>query len=152
MVGNATPLRKIEELEALVRARPGGAALLEDLRPHAAEASYLVQRNRRVSTVWQRNGGPALIRALVDSGFDERVQIPASVGEATLETLLLAMADALQRHGSIELRRAIAGNAHEMLSCSRQCRTLAELLDALAAARVRRVPEQRQERGVAGNG
>lgn len=129
------PLRKIEALEAIVRSRPGGAALLDELLPLADEVQFLVQRNRRVATVWQRHAGPAFARAIVESGFDEWARIPKSIQAASLEGLLLAMADALQRHGSLALRRAIADNAYELLRCARECSNFRELIDALAASR-----------------
>jgi hypothetical protein len=132
-------LRKIEELETIVRTRPGGATLLAELGPHAEEVNFLVQRNRRVAVVWQRNSGPEFARALVDSGFDELLTIPRSIGGATLEGLLLAMADVLQRHGSLQLRHVIAANAHDLLRCARACTTLREVIDSLAALRLARV-------------
>ena len=132
------PLRKIEELEAIVRARPGGGALLDDFAPIADEAQFLVQHNRRVGAAWQRNAGPAFARAVVDSGFDENAEIPRSIGGATLEGLLLAMADVLQQYGSLPVRRAIAEHAPDVLRGARRATTLGELVDALAASRARR--------------
>jgi hypothetical protein len=127
------PVYKIEALEKIVRERSGGAALLDEFTPVVEEANYLVQHNRRVAYVWQRYRGPDYAKAVVKSGFEETAVIPKRIGEVTLEDLLLAMATVLQRYGSIDLRRAIAVNAYDVLRCACECVTLLDIIVTLGS-------------------
>jgi hypothetical protein len=113
------PKMKFEHLERALRKRPGGAVLADDLAAHVEEVMALVGRNSRVAVVWQRNHGPKFIRAAVES-MKLDVPLPQEVNGVSLELLLLRMADALQRHGSPALQRAIADNSYQILSWARE--------------------------------
>ncbi len=123
-------MRKLEHLERALRRSATGAKLAAVIEVHVEEVIGLVNQNRRVGVVWQRNQGPAFVRAIVDSGFEENVKIPAWVNGITLEELLLRMADVLQRHGSPGLRHAIADQSFDLLCWARGCASLQELFQA----------------------
>lgn len=125
------PPRKLEYLERELRRSPAGAELLTVIQTHAEEVVRLINGRRRVTATWQRNHGPAFIQAIVASGFDEGSMIPKQVNGVTLEALLLRMADALQRDGSLELRREIANQSLLALRWARECDSLRELFGRL---------------------
>jgi hypothetical protein len=124
-------LRKLEHFEHVLRRTVAGAALADTIDAHIEEVIALVNHDRRVAATWQRNQGPAFIRAVVDSGFDEDVAVPASIHGVSLESLLLRMADAIQRVGSPALRRAIAEQSLEILRWARECNSLQALFRRL---------------------
>ncbi len=123
---------KLEHFENALRAHAGGAELADAFAAHIEEVVALVNGNRRVAVVWQRNQGPAFVRAAME-GAPHHVTVPSEVSGISLETLLLRMADALQRHGSPELRRAIADRSLQVLRWARECRSFEEVLADLDA-------------------
>ncbi len=129
----APRLRKLEHLERALRRTAAGADLASAIEVHAGEVLDLVNTDRRVAVTWQRSQGPAFIRAVVQSGFDESVTIPRSVNGVRFEELLLRMADVLQRHGSAALRNAIADRSFQLLSWAHECESLPDLFRRLAA-------------------
>ncbi len=110
---------KFEDIERTLRKRAGGGALADALAAHVEEVMELVTRNSRVAIVWQRNHGPDFVRAAIESMRSE-VAFPGAVDGVSVELLLLRMADALQRHGSPTLRRAIADHSFQVLSWARE--------------------------------
>ena len=110
---------KFEDVERILRKRPGGDALADALGAHVEEVMELVTRNSRVAVVWQRNHGPDFVRAAIESIRSETA-FPGAVGGVSVELLLLRMADALQRHGSPALRCAIADHSFQVLSWARE--------------------------------
>jgi hypothetical protein len=126
----AAPL-KLDYFESALRRRAGGAALADAFQTHIEEVLYLVNNNRRVAVVWQRNQGPSFINAALAGGAAHEVVIPKEVNGVALETLLLRMADVLQRHGSLELRQAIAAHSLRALRWSRECKSFSDVLQQL---------------------
>lgn len=122
------PRVKLEPFEAALRQRPGGAALADAFAEHIEEVIALINRNRRVAVVWQRHKGPAFLRAAVDNGVSRGVIIPQEVEGCPLEMLLLQMADALQSHGSPQLRNAIAEHFLQILRMAREGSSLTAAL------------------------
>lgn len=129
------PRLKLEYFEAALRRRPGGGELADAFEAHVEEVVGLINKNRRVAVVWQRNHGPAFLRAAVQGGVSEDVVIPKQVDGITLEMLLLRMADALQRHGSPELHRTIAERSLQILRWARECGSFTDLLGDLETRR-----------------
>ncbi len=125
------PPRKLEYLEHALRRSRAGAELARVFEAHVEEVLWLINHNRRVAVTWQRNQGPAFIRAAVDSGFEGDVVIPQAVNDVQLEELLLRMADALQRYGSLELRRTIAEQSLLVLRWAREIGSLHDLFARL---------------------
>ena len=112
---------KLETFERALRKTPRGAEIADTIGAHIEEILYLVNHNRRVTVTWQRNQGPAFVIAIRDSLNRKDIPVPKTVNGIHLEHLLLHMADALQRSGSLELRRTIAERSLQVLTWAREC-------------------------------
>jgi hypothetical protein len=122
---------KLDYFETALRKRPGGAELADLFQAHAEEVLYLVNHNRRVAVVWQRNQGPAFVHAALAGHTPHEVVFPKEVNGVALEVLLLRMANVLQRHGSLELRRAIAERSVQALRWAREAGSFSDALQQL---------------------
>ncbi len=114
------PRMKLEPFEAALRAMPEGDALAGAFETHVEEVISLINNNRRVGVIWQRNKGPLFVRAVMERYRSGDISIPDQVEDISLEMLLLQMAEALQRHGSSELRSAIAEHALQVFRLARE--------------------------------
>ena len=122
---------KLETFERALRKTPRGAEIADTVAAHIEEILYLVNHNRRVTVTWQRNQGPAFVIAIRDSLRREDVPIPQTVNGVSLEQVLLHMADALQRNGSLELRRMIAERSLQVLTWARECSSVNTFFEGL---------------------
>jgi hypothetical protein len=77
-----------------------GKEYIDILGRHAAEATRLINRNRRVGVTWQRNGGPVLVRAVLQAIHEPGRPIPPEIVGKPLDSCLDAIATALRAHGS----------------------------------------------------
>lgn len=109
------PKRKLEYFEDMLKTSVRGREVITLFQKHFEEIFYLINHNRSVGVTWQRNQGPAFIRSVVDSGFDENSKIPKYINGIGIEKLLLKMISVLQQKGSYELRMAIADYAYQLL-------------------------------------
>jgi hypothetical protein len=87
-------------LEALLRT-PRGQEYVGLALQHQEELLRLVNTNRRVATVWHRNGGPTLLRWFTDLHDDLR--LPDTINGQPLEVRLKRIADIFERYGSDRL-------------------------------------------------
>ena len=102
----ATPIphlaRMVEQAEQQVLASPEGQDVLHAVRQHNAEAQLLVSTNRRVATVWQRNGGPEVLNSILGQSQKE-------VRSAPVEERLRRIQAIFERYASVafaaDLRR-----------------------------------------------
>ncbi|MGH8602195.1 MAG: hypothetical protein ACREXR_05300 [Gammaproteobacteria bacterium] len=122
---------KLEYFERALRRTARGAEIADTIGAHIEEILYLVNHNRRVTVTWQRNQGPAFVTAIRNSLNREDIRIPTTVNGVQLEHLLLHMADALQRSGSLELRRMIADRSLQVLAWARECGSGTNLFEEL---------------------
>lgn len=125
---------KLETFERALRKTPRGAEIADTVAAHIEEILYLVNHNRRVTVTWQRNQGPAFVIAIRNSLRHEEVPIPQTVNGVSLEQLLLHMADALQRSGSLELRRMIAERSLQVLTWARECSSVRTFFEEFESA------------------
>ncbi len=91
-------------LEALLRT-PRGQAYVSLAFVHRDELLRLVNTNRRVATVWHRNGGPAILHSLMHLHDDLR--LPGIIDGQPLEVCLQRIAGIFERYGSEQLRADI---------------------------------------------
>jgi hypothetical protein len=112
---------KLETFERALRKTARGAEIADAIAAHIEEILYLVNHNRRVAVTWRRNQGPAFVIAFRDSLNGDGIPIPKTVNGVQLERLLLHMSNALQRNGSLELRRMIAKYSLQALKWAREC-------------------------------
>lgn len=85
----------------------GGRAILALLIDHGDEVLDLINRNRKVMVVWQRNKGPQFFADILVSGFEPKAVVKKQMGDVSLATLIRRMASALQENGSAELNKLI---------------------------------------------
>lgn len=123
--------RKLEFFEDQLKVSPLGREALQILYAHADEVMYLVNKNRPTMVCWQRNHGPSFVRSLVDSGFEEDVDLVKEIHGIALETLILNMAEVLQDNGSPELKHTIGKYAAIVLQFARECRSLREIIRSI---------------------
>jgi subtilisin family serine protease len=71
---------------------------------HFDEVERLVNGNKRVGAIWRRNGGPALVRHLMDLPTETEVPIPRTLEGCEPERLLRSLLGQLERFGSAALR------------------------------------------------
>lgn len=120
---------KLEIFERALRKTKAGAEIADTIAAHIEEILCLVNHNRRVAVTWQRNQGPAFVIAVRNSLNRQDIPIPKTVNGVTLEQLLLHTADALQRCGSLELRRTIAERSLQVLTWARECGSVNTLFE-----------------------
>lgn len=120
--------RKLEYFEDQLKVSPQGKEVLKIMRAHADEVLYLVQKNRPTMVCWQRHHGPAFIKSVVDSGFEEDAVFIREVKGITMERLLLNMAEVLQDNGTPELKMMIGKYVAPVLNMARKSSSLKEIL------------------------
>jgi hypothetical protein len=145
-LGKALPLRASaarDDVEWFVRARDQNreSVLYDLVMRHQHEVVRLVNHKRAVTVAWQRNKGPAFIAALARSGRVARYRVPFEIEGVSRERLLLAMEQALQKHGSAALKRDMAAYREQALNIAMTGRTVDELAKLLKAqGLIERVP------------
>jgi hypothetical protein len=95
-------------LQPLLARSPALNVLLGLLSTHVDEVRRLINSTAKVALVWRRAGGPALVRHILAQPTDERLTIPAAVGEFDMTALFERLLNALEHHGSAALRRDAA--------------------------------------------
>ena len=105
-------LRRLQRFQQFVLQFPAGHHWAALVSRHFDEVLRLINTNRRVATIWHRNGGPALVRAALTLAEDPaRASIPAGVGGVPLALPLDRIFDSWRR-----LALAPAGRRHRSLS------------------------------------
>lgn len=84
-----------------------GRNYLQTYDRHLSEVLYLVNRNRRVATVWQRQNGPKIIQHFIEGALGHGVPMPPALEGRSLLFSLDAIAAALLRYGSPDLKADI---------------------------------------------
>jgi hypothetical protein len=82
---------------------PGGKHFSELLRQHLPEAMTLVSKNRRVATVWHRNGGPKIINGVLSMTQSPENRLPTEIDGRPLGECIARIQHMLSAHGSSEL-------------------------------------------------
>jgi hypothetical protein len=87
---------------------PLGRELDIAIRRHQREVLDLVNGNRRVATIWQRNGGPQIISAVVEMARSSDARLPEVINGEPFENRLNSIAQCLSRYGSEALSTDLA--------------------------------------------
>jgi hypothetical protein len=82
---------------------PGGKHFSELLRQHLPEAMALVNGNRRVATVWHRNGGPKIINGVLSMTQSPENSLPTEIDGRPLGECIARIQHVLSAYGSSEL-------------------------------------------------
>jgi hypothetical protein len=122
---------RLHALERRLRATRAGPILLALIERHAGEAYELVTCRRAVTVVWHRHRGPAFAARLARALREPGGRLPVEVDGVALNSLLAAMAAALERHGSPALRASLDRHARWLLQLLDGCTDVTALLARL---------------------
>jgi hypothetical protein len=92
--------QKMEEAENEIRVTALGREYVEAVRRHLQEGFTLVNRNRRVATVWRRSGGPEILDALARMIQFHNERLPAEISGKPLAECLNRIQNILMRYAS----------------------------------------------------
>ena len=96
-----TLFHKLTRFQEWVLGFPAGHLYAALVSRHFDEVLRLINTNRRVATVWQRNGGPALVRAALSIAEEpELAAIPDNIEGRPLAPLLIRILDSWRKYGS----------------------------------------------------
>jgi hypothetical protein len=126
-----TQSAQLNQAQAEIAATPGGQRYGALIMRHLVEAHTLVNTNRKMAAVWQRNGGPAII-----NGFLRVLEIPGQraapvINGTPLEDCLQQIASGLARYGSDALAADIKAHGPALIHLAHL--SYPELLTALGA-------------------
>ena len=108
-----------------------GRTYADLVRRHQSEVWRLVRTNRRVGAIWKRNGGQALVQAMLDSIERPDDPIPESIESRPIAESAARIAVVLKRYGSAALARDIA--AYEQAVAELRGSTFNQFLSQLQA-------------------
>ena len=86
---------------------PTGQLYAALMSRYFSEVRGLIRSNRRVGAVWQRVGGPSLVRQLMQRVFDPDRPLPSTIKDASLASAVGRFLQVLHRYGSPDLCRDI---------------------------------------------
>jgi hypothetical protein len=95
---------RVREWNERFGAQPAWQLFSALVSEHFDEVQRLVNGNKRVGAIWRRNGGPALIRHLMDLSTETEVLIPRTIPGCEPQRLLGGMLEQFERFGSTALR------------------------------------------------
>lgn len=98
---------RLRRWNQLLGPRPAWNVLAALVSMHFDEVKRLIDTNRRVAAVWQRGGGPALVRGFVFAGAPPDPPVPSAAGAE----LMARLPSLLMRYGGAALRADIVRHA-----------------------------------------
>ena len=99
-----TLFHKLQGFQDSILGFPAGHLYASLVSRHFDEVLRLINTNRKVATVWRRNGGPALVRAALSIAEEpELAAIPDSVNGEPLSPQLGRILDRWRKYGSPRL-------------------------------------------------
>jgi hypothetical protein len=101
-------LRTLRQAQQDLLETAGGKEYAALFRLHFEEVQTLINTNRRVAAVWQRNGGPLLAQVALNAVQNPDAPIPAEINGLPLELCLNKILDILDKYGSADLKSDIA--------------------------------------------
>jgi hypothetical protein len=127
-----TESARLAQVQREISATPGGQRYGPLIMRHLDEAQTLVNTNRKMATVWHRNGGPAITDALLRTLEIPGQRIPAVINGTPLEDCLQQIASALARYGSDALAADIKAYGSALIQLAHL--TYPELVQTLELA------------------
>ena len=131
-VGWATLHKLLTNAEHDIRATAAGRNYADLVRRHFAEAQALVNRNRRVGTVWQHSGGPEIMNSVLEMFCTRDRRLPTEINGKSFAECLSRIQRVLARYASPTMSRDLTRYAPQIAQWSGM--TFPELLSALHAA------------------
>jgi hypothetical protein len=92
--------QRLDQAESEIRQTLLGREYVEVVRRHMEEGFALVNRNRRVATVWRRSGGPEILDALARMVQFRNERLPAEISGKPLAECLNRIQRILMRYAS----------------------------------------------------
>jgi hypothetical protein len=108
------PQRRLAEVEQEISATEKGFTYVEAVRRHFSESQKLVNTNRRVATVWHRNGGPKILQALVNMLQRRDEPLPKEIEGRPLVDCVRKIREILNRYASPALAADLSRYAVEL--------------------------------------
>ena len=96
---------------------------------HFLEVRTLINTNKRVATVWHRNGGPRLIRAGIQASFQPEQPLPVEFDGVRLSDRVMHIIEILKKYGSESLAQDIENHVKEWIDILTEGFSLRQLLD-----------------------
>jgi len=122
---------KLELYEKELQATPTGREILAVCIRHAEEVTGLVNHNRAVIVVWQRNKGPLFFADIMGSGFKLDATVSKEIEGISLMSLIRRMAVVLQECGSITLKKAIDSYFLLVMEYAQTCESLHQIFQKI---------------------
>jgi hypothetical protein len=104
----AAIMKHLDRAQNEITATSAGREYAEIARRHADEAMHLVNTNRRVATVWQRNGGPQILQAAIGVAAAPDRKLPEHIQGKPIVDCLRRIQQIFMRHGSAALADDLA--------------------------------------------
>jgi hypothetical protein len=108
------PQRRLAEVEQEISATEKGLTYVEAVRRHFPESQKLVNTNRRVATVWHRNGGPQILQALVNMLQRRDEPLPREIEGRPLVDCVRRIREIIARYASPALVADLGQYGSEM--------------------------------------
>jgi len=105
---------RLAEVEQELSASEKGSAYVEVVKRHFSESQKLVNTNRRVATVWHRNGGPRILQALVNLLQRRDEPLPTQIEGRPLVDCVRKIREILARYASPALAADLGRYAVEL--------------------------------------
>jgi hypothetical protein len=91
---------RLHQVEQEIAQTPLGREYSALVRSHMSEVVDLINTNKRVAAVWQRNSGPDIVESLLRLAHSAEYRIPLVIGGVELEERLTSIQRVLTRFGS----------------------------------------------------
>jgi subtilisin family serine protease len=95
---------RLRAWEGLFGKRPAWQLCAFLISTHFDEVKRLIDSNRRVAAVWQRHGGPLLVRRILLGEEDPDPPLPERIGDRPVLVLIDKLVAILERYGSAALK------------------------------------------------
>jgi hypothetical protein len=95
--------KDLERAQQELLATPPGPRYAEVIRQHEREIIQLVTKNRRVATVWHRNGGPVIVQNALQALHSSAHRLPSEINGKPLTECLTSIQQIFTRYGSPQL-------------------------------------------------
>ncbi|MBP6826425.1 MAG: S8 family serine peptidase [Saprospiraceae bacterium] len=96
---------------------------------HFLEVRTLINTNKRVATVWHRNGGPRLIRTGIQASFQPEQPLPVEFDGVRLSDRVIHIIEILKKYGSESLAQDIENHVKEWIDVLTEGFSPRQLLD-----------------------
>jgi hypothetical protein len=126
--------RDLERAQQELLATPLGPRYVDLIRQHEREIFSLVNTNRRVATVWHRNGGPMIVQNALQAVHTSAHRIPPEINGKPLVECLTSIQQIITRYGSRQLSADLEQYGPPLLGLSGL--TYPQALNALRDMRV----------------